>query len=321
MNIKRLIESVAKEKNLPPALVERALKNAIITGIRKEKKIKSRLDIEFSDEGIEVFEVLKGLKQKLDISPDDLNRIAAFAAKEEFLRELSLAEKEKGFLEYVALEGEIVYGIVREIKPNKDIVVDLGKVDAILPVREQIKKEEYKKGDKLKALLLEVKKDRRYSEIILSRTHPKFLRKLLELETPEIKEGIIEIKGIAREPGEKAKVSVLSKNSRIDPVGVIVGAKASKINSISKELSGEKIDVIRYSESLEEYIKNALSPINVVGVRIIEPKRVIEIGVPKEKLSAAIGKRGINVKLLGKLLGWHIDIMSEEDFKKLAENK
>ncbi len=322
-SIRKLIEQVAKEKDLPERVVEYALKNAIALGVKKARKIKDEIDVEFEDEGIKTYIVKRkdGRKVRfpLDISTEDLNRIAAYAAKEEFLRELERAERERGFLEYRELEGEVVTGIARRILENGDVIVDLGKVEAILPKREQIRGEKYRVGDRVKALLLEVRKLKGEPRLTLSRTHPMFLRKLLEAEIPEIAEKDIEIKAIAREPGQRAKVAVFARDMKMDPVGIVVGLRGSRIQPISDELSGERIDVIKWTEDPEELITRALSPAHPTRIRLIPEEERAEVGVPQEELSLAIGKRGVNVKLAHKLTGWHIDVMSEEDFEKLLE--
>ncbi len=322
-NIKKLIEHVAKEKDLPERVVEYALKNAIAIAVKKAKRIKDTLDIEFSEEGIRVYIVRKKGRDKirfpLEISPEDINRIAAYAAKEEFLNELERAERERGFLEYKELEGEIVTGIVRKIYDTGDILVDLGKVEAVLPRREQISVEKYSIGEKVKALLLEVKKVHGEPRLILSRTHPLFLKRLLETEIPEVGEKDIDIKAVARIPGERAKVAVYAKDLKMDPVGIVVGLRGSRIQPISEELCGEKIDVIKWTEEEEEFIKRALSPAKPTAVRLIPEEDRAEVAVPQDQLSLAIGKKGTNVKLAHRLTGWHIDVMSEEDFERLTE--
>ena len=321
--IQKLIEQVAKEHDIPERVVERALKNAIATAIKREKRIKEELEVDFTDEGIKVYIVKrkgnKKVKYPLDISPEDVNRIAAFAAKEEFFKELERAEREKGFLEFKELEGEIVYGIVRKVLDNGDVIVDLGKIEAVLPKREQIPGESFKPGDKVKALLLEVKKVRGIPQLTLSRTHPDFLKKLIEQEVPEVQEGLIEIKAVARIPGERAKVAVDSKEMKMDPVGIVVGLKGTRIQKISEVLNGEKIDVIRWSDDIEELIKRALSPAHPVKIKLFPYEKRAEVAVPEEELSLAIGKKGINVKLASKLTGWHIDVLSIKDFEKLEE--
>jgi len=324
-SLKKLIEQVAKEKNLSEWIVERSLKNAIAIAIKKDRKIKEDLEVHLEEDHIKVCVLRKKNgeieKSPLEISTEDLNRIAVYAAKEEFLKELEKAEEERGYLEYVEKEGSIVFGIVRKITEEGDVIVDLGKVVGILPKREQIKKEEYKPGMRLKALLLQVKIKRGKYEIILSRTHPKFLKKLIEQEVPEVSRGEIVIKAVVREPGERAKVLVHSEDPKIDPVGVIVGVKGSRIAPISEELSGEKIDVIRWTPDEEELIKRSLSPAPVSKIKIDRKDKRAEVAVPKDKLSLAIGRHGVNVKLANKLTGWYIDVMSEEDFEALQRLK
>jgi len=316
-NIKKLIESLAREKDIPAKIVENALKNAIAYGIKKEKHIRSKIYIDFADDDtISAYVVSGKEKIKLDISTEDLNRIAAYAAKEEFLKELENAEKERGFLEYISQEGNIVHGIVRNVDKDQNAVVDLGPIDAELPRKEQISKESFKKNDRVKALLFSVKKERNKPVLLLSRTHPKFLRKLLETEIPEVKNDLVKIVSIAREPGEKAKVVVDTDDKKIDPVGVIIGIKGSKITPISKELAGEHIDVVRYSDDKKKLLENLFFPAKILSIR--ETKNQIEIAVDKDQISLAIGKRGINAKLAYKIIGKHIDVVSKEDFDKLS---
>ncbi|NPB06556.1 MAG: transcription termination factor NusA [Aquificae bacterium] len=321
--IEKLIEQVAKEHDVPEKIVEKALKNAIAIAIKRDKGIREELEVDFTDEGIKVYTVKrqgnKKLKFPLNISPEDVNRIAAFAAKEEFFRQLERAEQERGFLEYKELEGEIVYGRVRKKLEGEDLLVDLGKIDGVLPKREQIPTEHYEVGDSVKALLLEVRKLRGFPYLVLSRTHPGFLKKLLEQEVPEIQEGLIEVKAVARVPGERAKVAVDSREMRMDPVGIVVGLKGTRIQKVSEELSGEKIDVIRWSDEPEELIKRALSPAHPVKVKLFPHEKRAEVAVPDEELSLAIGRKGVNVRLASKLTGWHIDVLSLKDFEKLEE--
>ena len=317
-NTKKLIENVAKEKDIPAKIVEIALKNAIAYGIRKEKHIRGKIYIDFADDDTITAYIISGReKTKLDISTEDLNRIAAYAAKEEFLKELENAERERGFLEYVSQEGNIVHGIVREITKDQTAIVDLGPIDAELPRREQISKESFKKNDRVKALLFSVQKERGRPVLLLSRTHPKFLRRLLEAEIPEVATGLVKIISVAREPGEKAKVVVDTEDKKIDPVGVVIGIKGSKINPISKELAGEHIDVVRYSKDKKKFLENLFFPAKILDVR--ESDNQIEVAVDKDQISLAIGKRGINTKLAYKILGKHIDVMSKEDFDKLKK--
>ncbi len=316
-NIKKLIESVAKEKDIPAKVVERALKNAIAYGLKKEKHLKGKVYVEFDEDTDSINAYMGSIR--LDISPEDLNRIAAYAAKEEFLKEIESAEKEKGFLEYISQEGNIVHGIVREVKQDGTAIVDLGLIDAELPPKEQIPKESFKKNDKLKALLLSVQKQKNKPTLILSRTHPKFLRKLLETEVSEVSEGLVKIISLAREPGERAKVLVDTEDKKIDPVGVIIGVKGSKINPISKELAGEHIDVVRYTQDKKKLIEALFFPAKIL--HITESKDQIEVCVEKSQISLAIGKKGINTKLAYKIIGKHIDVLSKEDCERLNKIK
>jgi N utilization substance protein A len=374
--IKRLIEQIARERDVKESLVEKALKDAIVTAIKKGKGIKGNLIVEFTEEGIKPYlvelkeEFLRkkrqegqivdisryptlegtvlshrgGLKVKtekgtfvfrnlsediniesgdrvklilipLDISPEEVDFYAAKAAKETFLKELNQAIKEQTYREFKELEGDIVYGLVRKVLPSGDLIVDLGKIEAVLPKKEQIPTETYSVNDRIKALLWKVEKKKGKPHLVLSRTHPLFLRRLLEKEIAEIEEGKIEIKKVVREPGEKAKVLVLSRDIKVDPVGVILGVKGERVQPISKELSGEKIDIVRYSDKPEELVKNAMVPAKVSKV-VIKNKRA-EVVVPDNQLSLAIGKRGVNVKLAHRLTGYHIDVFSESDYKKI----
>lgn len=320
-NLKKLIEQVAKDKNLPEWIVERSLKNAIAIAVKKDRRIREEVEVHLEEDHIKVCILRDKGEEPLDISPEDVNRIAAHAAKEEFYRELEKAEEERGYLEYLEREGEVAFGIVRKVTEEGDLIVDLGKVTGVLPRREQIRKESYKPGAKVRALVLSVRKKRGTYEIILSRTHPKFLKKLIEHEVPEVARGDVVIKSVVREPGERAKVLVDTQDQKIDPVGVVVGVRGTRLGPVSEELSGERIDVIRWSPDEEELIKRSLSPAPVSRIRINRASKRAELGVPKDKLSLAIGKHGVNVKLASKLTGWQIDVMSEEDFDKLLRLK
>ncbi|MEN3028936.1 MAG: transcription termination factor NusA [Aquificaceae bacterium] len=324
-NLKKLIEQVAKEKNLPEWIVERSLKNAIALAIKRDRRIREELEVHLEEDRIKVCIVRRRngevAKFPLDISTEDVNRIAAHAAKEEFLKELERAEEERGYLEYLEREGEVVFGIVRRLTEEGDLLVDLGKVMGVLPKKEQIRKEEYKPGMRLKALILSVKRKRGKYEIVLSRTHPKFLKKLIEHEVPEVSRGDVVLRAIVREPGERAKVLVDTEDPKIDPVGVVVGVRGARINPVSEELAGERIDVIRWSADEEELIRRSLSPAPVSRIRVDKKNKRAEVAVPREKLSLAIGKHGVNVKLANKLTGWQIDVMSEEDFDALLRLK
>ncbi len=379
--IKKLIEKIAEERNVKESLVEKALKDAIVTAIKKGKKLPKEVNliVEFTDEGIkpylvelkgeferkkreagEIFDInryeriegtvlhrdRRGVKVKtgkgvffienppeglepgektvlvlipLDISPEEVDFYAAKAARETFLKELEQAIREQTYREFKELEGDIVYGVVRKRLPSGDLLVDLGKIEAVLPKREQIPTENFGPNDRIKALLWRVERRRGEPRLILSRTHPLFLRRLLENEIAEIGEGKIEVKKIVREPGERAKVLVLSKDAKMDPVGVVLGVKGERVQPISRELSGEKIDVVRYSEKPEELIRAAMVPAKVLKVKVYPERKKAEVVVPDNQLSLAIGRRGSNVKLVHRLTGYSIDVFSESDYNKIEK--
>ncbi len=362
VKLKNVIEAVAKEKNVPEEVIERALKEGIRTAVRKEFGYGNNVIVDFDKENDELKVFIRKKvtpfieKPKRDISLEeakkydpnakiggyvnvpvpleDVGRIAVNVAKDVISKKVSQVERDILYKEFKDLEGKIVSGIVRRFE-NGDIIVDLGRVEAILPEEEQIKKEKYKVGDRIRALILKVLKDNKYKVyekgrikrviegesplIILSRTHPEFLKRLLEIEVPEIQEGEIEVKAVAREPGDRAKVAVYSEDKNIDPVGVVVGLKGSRIQNVSNELSGEKIDVIQWDPDIAKFVARALAPAKPKKWRVLEKQKRIEIAVPRNELSLAIGKGGINAKLAHKLTGWHIDILSEEDFERVQQ--
>ena len=250
---------------------------------------------------------------------DDFGRMAAMTAKQTIKRELRNVER--GFIEkeFGELEGTIVSGkILRE--DNGTYYIDLGKAEAVLPYNEQIKGEIYKTGDSLKGYLLKNNEHKGKMELRLSRTHPEFLRKLFEIEVPEIKEGLVEIKKVVREAGKRAKVSVEAFTDNIDPIGTLVGQGGSRSAVVSSELGGEKIDIVEYFENPKEFIKSALSPAEVLEISVDDEDKKASVVVPKEQISLAIGRGGQNARLVAKLTGFKVDIQTDED-KKEKENQ
>lgn len=246
---------------------------------------------------------------------DDFGRLAAMSAKQTIRRKLRDAEKEYIQKEYGDLEGEIIHGkVLRE--DNGTYYVDLGKTEGVLPYNEQIKGETFKTGDNIKAYLLNTSENRGNIELRISRTHPEFLRKLFEIEVPEIREGLVEIKKVVREPGKRAKVSVEAYADGIDAVGTLVGQGGSRTSVISSELSGEKIDIVEYFENPADFIKSALSPAEVLDITVDEETRKASVIVPKEQISLAIGRGGQNARLVAKLTGFKVDIQTNEDKNK-----
>ncbi len=245
---------------------------------------------------------------KLDTS--DLGRIAAQTAKQIILQKVRDAEREIIFNEFEARKGEVASGIIRRIERNH-IIVDLGKTEALMPPREQIPGESFKPGDRIQGHLLDVRQTTKGPQIIMSRAHPDYLVKLFEAEVPEIYDGIVQIMAAAREPGQRAKIAVYSKDSAVDPVGACVGMKGSRVQTIVQELKGEKIDIVEWDEDITRFACNALAPAEISRVFLDENSKEMEIVVADTQLSLAIGKKGQNVRLASKLTGWKIDIMSE----------
>ena len=249
-----------------------------------------------------------GEEIEIDLPADTLGRISAQAAKQVIFQKVRDAEQEKVYVEFAPRIGEIVAGTVRRFE-NGNIILEVSKTEALYPAWEMIPKETFSRGDTVRALITQVQKTTKGPQIIVSRSHPRFLAKLLELEIPEIANGNIEIKDLVRQPGERAKVAVLSKERDIDPIGACIGVKGNRILNISKELRGEKIDVIQWSPQPAAYAKAALSPARIDRVSLISAgEKTLQATVPQDQLSLAIGKKGINVKLASRLVGWKIDI-------------
>lgn len=240
---------------------------------------------------------------------DNFGMIAAQTAKQVIIQRIREAEKESVYGEFKGKQGEIISGIAQRTEAG-NVFVDLGRVTAILSREEQIRSERYRMGERIRALLFLVEETPRGINLYLSRSHPRFVAKLFEMEIPEISSGVVEIKNIAREPGSRSKVTVASKQSGIDPVGSCVGQKGVRINTIISELGGEKVDIIEWSDNSENFITNALSPARVIEVKLDEKARRAEVTVDEDQLSLAIGKQGQNVRLAAKLTGWKIDIKS-----------
>ena len=247
-----------------------------------------------------------------------LGRQSALVAKQKLIEKLKDAEKQVILDDFQSKIGEIVNGTI--LKTDRDnIIINIGKTEAILPKKEMIPGEFFNRNDYVRALLLDIVKG--WPQLVLSRTHPNFLKKLFEAEIPEVFEGIIEVKGAAREPGDRAKVAVYSTNSNIDPVGACIGVKGARISTISDELKKEKIDVIEWSADPVKYVCNAISPANVLLTNIIEDDKTIEIVVPDDQLSLAIGKKGQNVRLAAILTEWRLDVLKESEYAEIRTSR
>ncbi|GKV64154.1 MULTISPECIES: transcription termination factor NusA [unclassified Sporosarcina] len=291
-------------------------------------KVYSRKDVveEVEDERLQISledaEVINPVYELGDIveeevTPRDFGRIAAQTAKQVVTQRVREAERGLIYEEYIDREEDIVNGIVERMDP-KNLFVGLGKVEAVLPSSEQIQTESYAPHDRIKVYITKVERTARGPQVFVSRTHPGLLRRLFELEVPEIYDGTVEIKSIAREAGDRSKISVFTTNDEVDPVGSCVGTRGARVQSISNELNGEKVDIVEWSEDPVIFVANALSPSKVMDVQVNEEDRSTTVVVPDYQLSLAIGKRGQNARLAAKLTGWKIDIKSETDAREMG---
>lgn len=257
---------------------------------------------------------------EIEVTPRKFGRIAAQTAKQVVVQRIREAERGIIFDEYYNKEGDIVTGIIQRSE-RKNVIIDLGKTEATIGPSEQTPGEEYRFNDRIKTYIVEVRKTTKGPQIMVSRTHPGLVKRLFELEVPEIHDGTVEIKSIAREPGSRTKIAVFSRDSNVDPVGACVGQKGTRVQAIVDELRGEKIDIIKWSSSPEEYISSSLSPAKVVRVDTSEAERSARVTVPDYQLSLAIGKEGQNARLAAKLTGWKIDIKSESQLRAAIEQQ
>lgn len=261
-----------------------------------------------------------GEEVEIEVTPRDFGRIAAQTARQAITQRLRQIEKEMIYDEFKDRAGEIVTGTVRRFD-RSDVIIDLGKFEGVMPARERVSTEEYSIGDRLRAYVVAVENAMRGPEIILSRSHPNFVRRLFELEVSEIHDRTVELKGIAREAGFRTKVAVYSADDKVDPVGACVGMRGARVKNIVRELNNEKVDIIRWNENPEEFVKEALKPSRISAIELDEAKKTIRITVHKEDLSLAIGKRGQNARLTSRLLGWDIDIREDKSKEEAMEEK
>ena len=248
---------------------------------------------------------------EIEVPAKEFGRIAAQTAKQAILHKIRQAEKDKVFDEYKDRVGDILSGAVRRFE-RSDVVIDLGRAEAILPAKERVPTEEYQIGDRVRALLMNIQNGQNGAELVLSRSHPDFVKRLFELEVSEIADKTVEIKGIAREAGYRSKVAVISNDAKVDPVGACVGMRGMRVKNIVRELSGEKIDIVRWSDDVKTFVTNALAPATLMRVEADEGAHTISVTVAADQLSLAIGKKGQNARLTAKLTGWKIDIHKDE---------
>ena len=317
-DLKEDSEMIYNEENeSKDAETEKAEEKTENAAVKEEEETEER-KIRFNPERHILLHEAKKIKK--DITPNeeivfplearyDYGRIAAQTAKQVILQNIREAEKDSLYEEFKTKEGQIASGVIQRME-NYNIFLDLGRITAVLPKEEQVKNESYRIGERIKALVLSVQNTHKGLSIILSRTHPVFTAKLFEMEVPEILNGSVEIKGIAREPGSRSKIAVFSPREEVDPVGSCVGQRGVRVNTIINEMGGEKLDIIEWSENKEKFIENSLSPAKVLDVEIDENKHEAKIMVDENELSLAIGKNGQNVRLAAKLTGYKIDIKS-----------
>ncbi len=342
--IAQTIEQISKEKNVDPKIIISALEDAMVAASRKFYKTNEDINARFDPEtgAVEIFAVRRVVETvenpNLEISLSDakeidsslevddtveipkpmdvLGRIAAQTAKQVILQKVREAERQNIYNEYSQKIGEMVNGIAKRFE-GPDIIVDIGKTEALLPLREQSRNETYKQGERIRAVIVKVLPVAKGPQVILSRTDPQLLVRLFEMEIPEIYDGTIVVKSAVHEPGDRAKIAVASLDRDVDPVGACVGMKGSRINAIIRELRGEKIDIVQWSDDAAQYAANALNPAKISKVLIIEPsEKRMEVIVEEKQQSLAIGKKGQNVRLASRLIGWQIDVKSEEQKKQ-----
>lgn len=304
------LKQIEREKGISFDVLLETLENALLSAYKRNytEEIEARVTVDEESGDIKVMANEEG-KGEVEVTPSDFGRIAAQTAKQVILQRIREAERDIMFDEYKDREGDIVTGIVQQTAQQYTLL-DLGKVEALLPEQEQTPGERYDHGSRLKAYIIEVRRSTKGPQIKVSRTHPGLLRRLFELEVPEILEGLVEIKSVAREAGFRSKIAVSSNDENVDPVGACVGAKGSRVRMVVGELRGEKIDIVKWSDDAGVFIANALSPAKVKQVVTNEGEKTALVVAPDDQLSLAIGKEGQNVRLAAKLTGWRIDIKS-----------
>ncbi|MCP5007508.1 MAG: transcription termination/antitermination protein NusA [Planctomycetes bacterium] len=312
----RLVDMLHKDKDIDKDIVFQGIEAALESATKKHLKTEEDISIKVDRETGSIV-ALQGDKE-VDLSV--LGRITAQTAKQVIIQKIREAERDVLFDEYSSRKGSIVSGTVQRFE-GSNIVVNLGKIEGYLPKAEQISNEHYRTGERIRSLVFEVKKVGNKVKILLSRTHPRFVRQLFELEVPEIMEDSIDIKGLVREAGFRAKIAVYSEDANIDCVGACVGVRGTRIKSIVDELNGEKIDIIRWDEEPEVFIPNTLKPAEVTGILLSPENKFATVVVPDDQLSLAIGKRGQNVRLASKLAGWDIDIITEKELERERERE
>jgi N utilization substance protein A len=315
-----MLEEIQRERGIHKEALIEAIKASLLSAAKKRfKNEEEQLEVRISDEGeVRIIHLVDG-KEK-DVTPKDFGRLAAQTAKQVIIQRIREAEKEEAFDEFTHKQGELITGVVQR-REYGGYLINLGRVETVLSAAEQIPGENLRERDRVKLYVVETKRTPKGPFVVVSRSHPGLIKKLFEMEVPELKEGILEIKTIAREPGRRTKVAVLSHDKKIGAVGTCVGHMGARIQNIVRELGPERVDIIEWSDNVVGFITHALSPAKVAKVETNEEEKSAKVYVPEKELSLAIGKEGQNVRLAVKLTGWKIDILSEADIGKETVTK
>ena len=344
MELKKALDQISKDKGLDRDMLIDTLEDAVRTSVHRKYGEEMDIEVSYNEESGEIevyhFKIVTeevespneeiSLEEAREHDPsvqlddemgfrlkvEDLGRIAAQSAKQVIIQRMRDAEQEIIYEEYKDRVGEIMPGIVQR-RDKSGWVINLGRTEALLPREEQIPREHFKRGDRVEALLIDVRKEGRGPQVIVSRSHRDYMAALFKREVPEVDDGIVQIMGIARDPGSRAKVAVLSRDRDVDPVGACVGIRGSRIQNIVQELHGERIDIVVWSQDIASYARNALAPATIARIVVDEDENLLEVIVPDDQLTNAIGRKGQNVKLAAKLLGWKIDIFTESRHQEL----
>ncbi|WP_106398141.1 transcription termination factor NusA [Actinocorallia populi] len=315
-----VLRSLEREKDISFEVVVRAIEDALLIAYHRTEGAapKARVELDRANGHVTVWatetaeegeEGEGAVAREYDDTPEDFSRIAATTAKQVILQKLRDAEDELTFGEYAGREGDIVAGVIQQGKDPRNVQVDLGRLEAVLPPQEQVPTESYDHGERIKAYVVQVRKGHRGPSVMLSRTHPNLVRKLFALEVPEIADGTVEIAAVAREAGHRTKIAVRSRKPGVNAKGACIGPLGSRVRNVMTELHGEKIDIVDWSEDPAAFVGNALSPARVNSVEVVDAEqRVARVIVPDYQLSLAIGKEGQNARLAARLTGWRIDI-------------
>ncbi|MBX7246055.1 MAG: transcription termination factor NusA [Candidatus Sumerlaeaceae bacterium] len=337
-NLRLILQQIEADKSIDRETLIEAIRSAIESAARKDAGNASNITVEVDPDTLafKVFEIrtvtehiedpateillkdalelnsaaVPGNRLKVKAHPQDFGRIAAQTAKQVIIQKIKDAERDNIFEEFKQREGELITGTVKRVS-HGNIIVAIGKAEALIPYREQSPRETFRPGDRIRAILVEVEKSQKGAQVILSRSSPELVRSLFELEVPELFDETIEIRAIAREAGSRTKVAVKSNDVNVDPVGACVGMKGARVRSVVEELSGEKIDIVRWSDDAVELCANALNPADILHIHLDKEQGNIQVVVPQDQLSLAIGKRGQNARLASKLIGWNIDIQGD----------